>query len=61
LADNAPTSVPGASLWRAADEYEFIATKVLVAETAAIEVLNGGSLVVHNDVGTIVGGLTGGT
>ena len=61
LADNAPTSVPGASLWRAADEYEFIATKVLVAETAAIEVLNGGSLVVHNDMGTIVGGLTGGT
>lgn len=60
-ANNAPDSVAGATLWRQADEFEFIATKVLVAETAAIEVLNGGSIVVHDDQQNIVGGMTGGT
>lgn len=56
-----PDSTAGAEYWRLANEYEFIATKVLVADTAAVEVLNGGSLVVHDDTNTVTGGMSGGT
>lgn len=60
----------GETYWRQADEFEFIATKVLVSDVADIKVLSSGSVVVFDDGISsgvdardpiIVGGMTGGS
>ena len=56
------SSAPGnAQYWTVAQNFEFIATKVLAADAADIQVLSGGSIVVKDNSQTIVGGMTGGT
>ena len=52
---------PGQGPWNEATNFEFIATKVLIADSADMQVLSSGSVVVKDDRQTTVGGMTGGT
>lgn len=57
----APGTSGGSSYWILANEFDFVATKVLVADSADVQVLSSGSIVVKDENQTIVGGMTGGT
>ena len=58
ISDRAPGNT---SYWTVAQNIEFLATKVIVADAADVQVLSGGSVVVKDENQTIVGGMTGGT
>ena len=56
--DRVPTNT---QYWQIAEDFEFIATKLIIADTADAQILSGGSVVVKDDQQNIVGGMTGGT
>ena len=57
----APGESGSSAYWVAANQFDFVATHVLLADNAAIEFLSGQSVIVKRDSTNVVAGITGGT